>query len=109
VSGEDAGLSFDHLPERPERDALPVRQRATMPPMHELRQGLDVREQLGDQTALSDPRYADDCHELRRRLLPRASERGDELVELALPSHEWRAKRCSLGTDSSAGLGCLPN
>ncbi len=64
----------------------------------EVRLRFDVREQLGDETALADPRDADDRHERRGVLLPRALERVDELVDLSLAADErrsaWRPLRC---------------
>jgi hypothetical protein len=56
------------------------------------RAAFDVREQLGDETALADPGDADDRHEQRYALLPRALERVDELVGLPLTADEGRPR-----------------
>ncbi len=47
VGLENAGVCLDDLAERPQRDAFPVRQAASLPPVDELRLRIDVLAQLG--------------------------------------------------------------
>jgi hypothetical protein len=91
VALEDSGLRLHHLSERPERHALAIRKRAAVPPVDEVGLRFDMREQLGDETALADPGNTDDRYERRRVLLPCALECIDELVYLPLAADE----RCS--------------
>ena len=61
---EYPGLGFDDLGERPQRDALPVRQATALTPADEVRIGVDVMEELEDEPALADARFADERDEL---------------------------------------------
>ena len=91
VGFQDAGLRLDHLAQRPERDALPVGQRAATPPRDQLRQLLDVPQQLLDQSGLADPRLTDDRHQLRRRLPPRPIQRATQHVGLRVAADQRQA------------------
>jgi hypothetical protein len=106
---DDPGLRLHHLAERPERDPLAVWKRAAVPPEDEVRQRLDMGEQLGDEPALPDTGDADERDELRGPLLANTLERVDELVELALPAHEGNACRDCLAADTRARLERLPH
>ena len=75
VAVEDSGLRLDHLAERPEGDALSVRQTAPVPPGDQVRVALDRAVQLEDEPALPDPGHTDERDELRRALAQRARER----------------------------------
>ena len=59
VGLEDPCLRLHHLAQRPERDALAVRERAAAPPRDQLGQLLHIGAQLLDQPGLADPRLAD--------------------------------------------------
>ena len=74
-------MRLQDLPERPERDPLPVGQAAALPPGDELGPRVDVGEELGHDPALAEPRLADDRDELHRA-------RGDRLVEDPLQERE---------------------
>ena len=58
-------------------------------PYENLRQGIDVGIQLGDQTTLADPGLSHDRHELHRRAGNRLLERTTQDPEIDLASHEW--------------------
>ncbi len=89
---EDAGLCLDDLGERPERDAVAVRETAALPPGDELRFRVGDLGELVDETALADARNTDERHELRRPLVARAVEGFSEDGELALPPDELRPR-----------------
>jgi hypothetical protein len=63
---KDPGVRLQHLAQRPESDPLPVGEASSLSPRDELRDGIDVPRQLGDDPALPDPRLAYDDDELRR-------------------------------------------
>ena len=79
---------LDDLRQRPERDALAVGKRATLPPATSSISSSTVREELGDEAALADPRHSDQRHQLRRALLTHAPERRDEQLELPAAADE---------------------
>jgi hypothetical protein len=68
VGLQDAALGLDHLPERPEGDALPVGQAAALAP-NDVGTLLDVLKELCAEAALPHPRFTHDRHELARALL----------------------------------------
>ena len=90
VGLEDPKLGLDHLAERPERDAVAVRQAPALPPRDDVRVGLDQVVELEHEPALADPGNADERHELHGALLAGARERVREHVELAAPPDERR-------------------
>ena len=104
VGLEDAALGLDDLPERPERDPLPVGKAAALPPGHEVGALVDVREELGGEAALAHPRLADDRHQLARALLGRALERPDQQRLLELAADERRRVRAG-HVRAEAGAG----
>ena len=107
---EDAGLRLHHLGERPEADAFAVGQRTSLPPVRQLVAALDHLEELAEEAALADPGDADQRHELRCAVAVHPFERPDELVELALASHERRAIRgCQIDAEPRARLRDLPH
>ena len=94
VGLQDPGVGLHDLPERPERDALPVREASTLAPGDELGLGVDVGAELGDDPALAEPRFAHHRDELGRV-------RGHRLVEDALQQRE-----VDLAPDERACRGC---
>ena len=68
VALEDAGLRLDDLGERPERNPIAVRERASLPPRDEVSGRVDSAKELEDNSALADSGHADECDELRRAL-----------------------------------------
>jgi hypothetical protein len=88
VGLEDAGLGLDHLSERPEGDALAVRERPPLPPARQARHRIDALEQLPHEARFADSGNADERHELRLPLASRPRERVHEHVQLLLASHE---------------------
>ena len=87
---EDPRLRLDDLPQRPERDPLPIRKAAPLPPAGQLRLRPQIGEQLRDQPALAHPRLADDRDQLHRALLRRPLERPDQKRLLQLPADQRR-------------------
>ena len=65
VGLEDPRLRLHHLRQRPVADALAVGKRPSLPPVRQLPAALDRLEQLAGETALADPRHADQSDELR--------------------------------------------
>ena len=53
VGFEDAGVGLQDLPQRPERDPLPIRQTPALPPGRELRPPIDIGEQAPPPAATS--------------------------------------------------------
>jgi hypothetical protein len=88
---EDARLRLHHLPERPEADALAVRERAALTPSDQLRPLLQALEQLPDEPALADAGDADERGELRLVLATHAVDRGEERLQLVRAADERRA------------------
>src|SRR5438128_1871267 len=89
VAFEDSGVGLHHLAERPERDALAVREAAAVSPGSELLLVFDPI--VEHEAALADPRHAHESDELRRALLPRPIERAREQLELAPSADELAA------------------
>ncbi len=83
VAVEDPDLCLDHLPERPERDAVAVREAASLPPRDQLRMALDRLVELEHEAALADAGDADERHELGGALRQHAAECVLEQVDLA--------------------------
>ena len=80
---EHPGLRLHDLAERPERDALAVRQPAPLAPHDELVVLVHGAAELVARAGSCRSRDADERHELRRALAAAARERVDEEVELA--------------------------
>ncbi len=93
VGLQDPGVGLQDLPERPERDALPVGQAPTLAPGDELGLGVDVGGELGHDAGLAEPGFPHDGDELRRRGRHR-------LVEDALQQRE-----IDLATDERGVVG----
>ena len=87
---EDARLGLHDLAERPERDAVAVRQAPSLAPADEIRPAVDLLAELPDEPALSDAGLGDDGDELRRRLAQRTRERLAEQRELGVAADEER-------------------
>ena len=85
---EDAGLGLHDLTERPERDAVAVRQAPSLAPADEIRPAVDFLAELPDESALSDAGLGDDGDELRRRLAEGTRERLAEQRELGVAADE---------------------
>ena len=89
VGRQDAGVSFDDLGQRPERDAVAVRKAAALTPEDHLHAALEALRELPDQARLADPGRADESREPRLFVRDRLIEEPGERVQLALPAHEW--------------------
>jgi len=70
---------------------------------------LDRAEELEDETALTDPRLADQRQELGRALLPDTAERPLEQLELALTAHQRRTRLNDVDTEPGTRLQRLPD
>jgi hypothetical protein len=66
VGLKDPALGLDDLAEGPEGDPFAVRQAAALAPPDQPRPLIDVVEKLGAETALADPRLADQRDQLAR-------------------------------------------
>src|SRR6266545_4586956 len=108
VAFEDPRLCLDHLRKRPERDPFPVGQGTPLPPEDQIRVALDLREQLGDEAALSDSRHSDDGHELRPRFAPHPVKRVHEQVTFSLAPYKRRLWP-QLDSDDGTSLDGLPH
>ncbi len=107
---EDACVRLHHLAERPEADALAVRERATLTPVDELGVPLDRLEELVDEPALADARLPDEGHELCGAPASHALERIEQRVELAAAPDERRPHPArDVDTDAAARLDRLPH
>jgi hypothetical protein len=103
VRFEDAALRLDDLAQGPVGDPLPVGKTTSLAPAHETWPVLDVAEELGAETALSNPRLAHDRHELAGALLRRAFEGADEERLLELTPHErGRVRAGHIGAEAGA-------
>ena len=102
---EDASLRFDDLAERPQRDPVPVREAAALPPRDELGIRLDGAIEFVHEPALSDPWHAHERKELWGALVTCALEGVTDDAELALAAHEFRA-RLVRDVDTEAGVSC---
>ena len=106
---EDPGLGLDDLAQRPEGDALAVGQAAPVTPGGQLWPVVECGTELGDETALADPRLSDNGDELHRGLTLCAEERLEQHRQLVLAPDE-RCVGCGLGqTDSAPGVGGTPD
>src|SRR3972149_5693969 len=85
-----AGPPTDHLPERPERDAGPVRRRPALMPEDILGQAVEVLLQLPGQTALADARDAHQRDEPRPTLPCRGVIEILEELQLVVATDEGR-------------------
>ena len=63
VGLKNAGLGLDDLPQGPERDAVPIRQAATLTPRHELLAVVDEAPELLNQPALADSGLTEQSHQ----------------------------------------------
>ena len=88
----DPGLRLDDLGERPQRDAVAVREAASLAPGDELGIRVDDALELVDEAALPDARDADEREELRRSRVTSAVEGVLDDAELALAADELRAR-----------------
>src|SRR5438105_10181398 len=84
----DPSLGLHHLGERPEADALPVRQRASLSPVGEGAAAFDRAEELVDKSALADAGSADERDQLGRALVLDPLERRYEHVELPIAADQ---------------------
>ena len=105
----DAHLRLDDLTERPERDAVPVREAAAVPPSDDLLVLLDFAAELGHEAALADPRHADERHELRRAVDAHSRERAEEQRALVVAADERRGRLELEPTDPFPRLDRLPH
>src|SRR5207253_2277061 len=94
---------------RPVRDTLPVRQRAPLPPVDQVRIRVDGLRELVDEAALADPRDAYERHQLRRALLSRTDECTGHELDLALPPYERRAGLGDVDAEARPSLAGLPD
>ncbi len=78
----------DHLPERPERQALAVRRRSALVPVDQLDEPVDVLLELPGQPALADPGDPQDRHEPGTPVAGRGVEQLLEQAQLVLASDE---------------------
>ena len=99
VGLEDSGVGLHDLAERPERDAVPVREAAALPPVDELGPVVDPGAELREQAGLADAGLAGDRDELDLRLADHALERVLEQTQLAVAADE-RRRRGRFGVDA---------
>ena len=109
-------MRLDDLAERPQRDAVAVREAAPLAPRDELGVRVDDAEQLVDEAALADAGNADERHELRRPRVSRALEDASRrTAELVLAADELGARlvrdvdaeaRAGATWPSQTGIGC---
>jgi hypothetical protein len=104
VELEDARLRLEHLPERPEADALPVGQAVALAPGDQLGLGVHERAELADQPALADPGLAGDGDQPHRGLVAGAGVGAPQPLQLGLPAQERRG-RGLLDGDPEPGAG----
>ena len=111
VGLEDACLRLDHLPERPEAHALPVRQRAALAPAGEdLGVVVERRVELEQEPALADAGCADEGDELGRTLALGAGQRVPEEAQLLLPPDQLgAAAEGDVDTQPVSGRDHLPD
>ena len=93
----DPGLRLDDLAERPERDAVAVREAAAVAPGDDLLVVRDGLPELGDEPALADSRHADERHELRRAIDADARERTEQERALVVATDERRGRLVAPG------------
>ncbi len=95
VGLENACLRLHHLAERPQAHAVPIGQRATLPPRDQLarRRRGDRLHQLVHETGLADAGYADERDELHGRLASSSCERFAQHGQLVIAPYERRASR----------------
>ena len=85
VTRDDAGLRAHDLPQRPEREAFPIRRAASLSPVaQEALPIVDEAEELVHEARLADPGLAGDQRELRRVRGDRSVEQAGEDTELDL-------------------------
>ena len=88
----NACLRLDHLCERPEGDAVSVREAAPLTPGDQLGVGVDDPRQLVHEATLAHPRHGDEGDELRDPLVAGAVERVTQDRELTFAAHELGAR-----------------
>jgi hypothetical protein len=86
-------VGLKDLPQRPIGDALSVREASSLTPGGQVRPGIDIGTELGDDPALAEPGFAHDRDELNRA-------RSDRLVEDAPQDRE-----VDLAADERAVVG----
>ena len=89
---DDAHLRLDDLAERPERDAVPVGETASLAPRDELGLGIDDPLELVHEAALTDPGNAYKGQEVRCALIAGARKRIADEPKLARAPDELRAR-----------------
>src|SRR3954466_668698 len=110
VGLENPGVGLDDLAQRPEGGPLAVGKRPALPPGDDLLVRVGDLEQFGHQPALSDPRDADESHELRGLLPARVLECVCEQASLALAPHQRRAQLLlDVASEAGPGADCLPH
>ena len=90
VGLDQAAASADHLAERPEADAGPVRGRPTGVPPDVLGDTVEVLDELPAEPRLADPRRPDDRHQPRTPLAARRLEQVLEEPDLVVATDERR-------------------
>ena len=90
---EDAGAAAHHLRERPERDAVAVRQTAPSVPPRVVARPVEVLLELPREPGLADPTDADHRDEARPTLVRGGVEPLLHQSELGVTSHERRLER----------------
>ena len=85
-----ARVRLRHLGQRPERDAVAVRERAALEPRNRIAALVHRRAQLEQHPALADPREPDERDELRDSLAACTGERIPEQCELLAAADERR-------------------
>ena len=98
---EDPGVGLDDLAERPEGDAVAVREAAALAPVHELGAVVHPGPELREQARLADARLTGDRDELDLRLADHALEGVLQQAQLAAAADE-RCRRRRLGVDAEA-------
>ena len=106
----NACLRLDHLCERPEGDAVSVREAAPLTPGDQLGVGVDDPRQLVHEAALAHPRHGDEGDELRDPLVAGAFERVAEHRELTVAADELdECVMRDVDTEARAGRNHLPD
>ncbi len=90
---DDRGVRPDHLGERPERDAFPVRQASAAMPSRVDREPVDVLLELPHQARLPETGAADHGQQLRLAALPARVEQILQHPQLAITPEERRLER----------------
>ena len=84
----DTRVRLHDLPQRPERNPIPIGQTPPLPPADDLRMLVDISKQLSAEAALPDPRLTDQRHELRLRVTGAPLEQALQKIPLNVPTDE---------------------